>query len=182
LPIKTKKTYKQNLLKIKIMKKIILGLSLVIAFASCTKSPENQAQENVQEYITTKMDDPKSYESVSFGKLEKGKSSYQDEEKYKNLVLEYNDMDKRVSDAYDLALSMTHENTIKSATESYEKLASMRSSVLTETEQYLKKYKSVDIFKMKHSFRGKNKMGAIILDSCNVILDKNLKVKLVKQL
>lgn len=62
------------------MKKIILGLSLFVFFASCTKSSENQAQENVKKYITTKMDDPKSYESVSFGKLEKGKSSYQDEE------------------------------------------------------------------------------------------------------
>lgn len=164
------------------MKKIILGLSLVIAFASCTKSPENQAQENIKEYLTAKMDDPRSYESVSFGNLEKGKSSYQDEEEYTKLVLEYDDMNKRVTDAYDFAMSMTHENTIKSATESYNKLASMRSSVLTETDKYLKKYKSVDIFKMKHSFRGKNKMGALILDSCNVILDKNLKVKLVQQL
>ncbi|MFE3849423.1 hypothetical protein ACFX5D_15805 [Flavobacterium sp. LB3P45] len=162
------------------MKKIILGLSLVIAFTSCTKNSENQAQENIQEYIISKMDDPKSYESVSFGKLEKGKSSYQEEEKYKKLVSEYNDMDKRVSDAYDFAMSMTHENTIKSATESYEKLASMRSSVLTETEQYLKKYKSVNIFKMKHSFRGKNKMGALILDSCTVVLDKTLQVKLIR--
>jgi pyruvate/2-oxoacid:ferredoxin oxidoreductase beta subunit len=164
------------------MKKIILGLSLVIAFASCTKSPENQAQENVQEYITTKMDDPKSYESVTFGKLEKGKSSYQDEEKYKNLVLEYEDMDKRVSDAYDFAMSMTHEETIKRATKSYNSLASMRSSYLTQIEKYMKTYKPVDIFKIKHSYRGKNKMGALILDSCKVILDKDLKVKFVQQL
>jgi pyruvate/2-oxoacid:ferredoxin oxidoreductase beta subunit len=164
------------------MKKIILGLSLVIAFASCTKNPENQAQENVQEYITTKMDDPKSYESVTFGKLEKGKSSYKDEEKYKNLVLEYEDMDKRVSDAYDFAMSMTHEETIKGATKSYNSLASMRSSYLTQIEKYMKTYKPVDIFKIKHSYRGKNKMGALILDSCKVILDKDLKVKFVQQL
>ena len=164
------------------MKKIILGLLLAIAFTSCTKSPENQAQENIQEYITSKMDDPKSYESVKFGKLEKGKSSYQDEEKYKKLNLEYNDMDKRVSDAYDFAMSMTHEETIKSATKSYNSLASMRSSSLNQIERYIKTYKPVDIFKIKHSYRGKNKMGALILDSCNVILDKNLKVKFVQQL
>ncbi|MFV5701060.1 hypothetical protein ACM55F_04220 [Flavobacterium sp. XS2P12] len=162
------------------MKEIILGLSLAMVFASCTKNPENQAKENVEEYITTKMDDPKSYESVKFGKLEKGKSSYQDEEKYKKLVLEYNEIDKRVSDAYDLAMSMTHEETIKSATKSYNSLASMRSSYLTQIDRYMKTYKPVDIFKIKHSFRGKNKMGALILDSCNVILDKNLKVKLVQ--
>ncbi len=163
------------------MKKIILGL-LAITFFSCAKSPENQAQENIKKYITAQMDDPKSYESVSFGKLEKRKSSYQDEEKYKKIVLEYDDMDKRVNEAYDLAMSMTHENTFKSAMESYNRLASMRSFVLTETEQYLKKYKSVDVFQIKHSFRGKNKMGALILDSCNVILDENLKVKLIKPL
>jgi hypothetical protein len=63
------------------MKKIILGLLLTMAFTSCTKSPEDQAQENIQVYITSKMDDPKSYESVKFSKLEKGKSSYQDEVK-----------------------------------------------------------------------------------------------------
>jgi glycyl-tRNA synthetase alpha subunit len=164
------------------MNKIILGLSLVIAFASCTKSPENQAQENIQEYITTKMDDPKSYESVTFGKLEKGKSSYQDEEKYKNLVLEYEDMDKRVSDAYDFAMSMTHEETIKRATKSYNSLTSMRSLYLTQIEKYIKTYKPVDIFKIKHSYRGKNKMGALILDSCKVIMDKDLKVKFVQQM
>ena len=164
------------------MKKIILGLSLAITFFSCTKSQENQAQENIEKYITAQMDDPKSYESVSFGKLEKRKSSYQDEEKYKKLVLEYDDMDKRVNEAYDLAMSMNHENTFKSAMESYNKLESMRGSILTETEQYLKKYKSVDVFEIKHCFRGKNKIGALILDSCNVILDKNLKVKLIKPL
>ena len=153
----------------------------VSPFASCNKSTENQAQENIKEYITTKMDNPKSYESVSFGNLEKGKSSYQDEEEYKKLVLEYDYMNKRVTDAYYFGMPMTYENTIKSATESYNKLASML-TVLKEIDQYFKKYKSVDIFKIKHSFRCKNKMGVLILDSCNVILDKNLKVKLVKPL
>lgn len=162
------------------MKKIILFTALSLVLLSCSKSQEEQAQENAKEYLSKKLDDPKSYESVSFGNLEKGKSSYQDEEEYKKLVLEYEDMDKRVTDAYDFAMSMTHENTIKSATESYNKLASMRSSVLTETEQYLKKYKSVDIFKMKHSFRANNKIGALILDSCTVVFDKQLSVISVK--
>jgi hypothetical protein len=91
-------------------------------------------------------------------------------------------MDKRVSDAYDFAMSMNHEETIKSATKSYNSLASMRSSYLTQIERYMKTYKPVDVFKTKHSYRSKNKMGTLILDSCKVILDKNLKVKLVQPL
>ena len=160
--------------------KIFITASLLFVIGSCSESPELIAQKNIKEYIIKNLDDPKSYESVNFSKLEKGMSSYQDETKYKNLILEYNEMNKRVDEANDFAMSMTHENTIKSATESYEKLASMRSSILTETERYLKKYKPVDIFKMKHSYRFKNKMGTLTLDSCNVILDKNLSVKLIK--
>jgi len=162
------------------MKKIILGLAIILSLISCTKSPENKAKENAEKYITAKMDDPKSYESVSFGVLEKAKSSYQDEEKYKNLLLEYIDIDKKVTDAFDLTMSMTHENTIKSSTKIYENLLNIEKSVLNEIEQYKKDYKPVDIYKVQHSFRGKNKMGALILDSCKVVFDNNLDVKFVQ--
>jgi len=162
------------------MKRFIVLSFIGMSLFSCTKSPEDKAKENIEKFITSQMDAPRSYEPVSFGKLEEGKSIYQDEKKYKKLLLEYNEMSKRTDDAYNLAMSMTHENTIKSATKSYNSLSAMRSSVLNQIDKYIKTYKQIDIYKIKHSFRGKNKIGTLVLDSCTVILDKNLNVKFIK--
>ena len=76
------------------MKKLIL-LLLVLTFVSCTKNAENQAKENIEKYIMAKLDDPKSYESVSFGKLEKTKTTVKDDAKYKLLLLELDEIDKK---------------------------------------------------------------------------------------
>jgi len=162
------------------MKRIILILTIVTALVSCSKSQENQAKENVKKFITSKMDDPKSYESVSFGKLEKTKSSVNDDDKYFELVKEELHIDSLSTASYNDAMTFTHENTIKSATENYERLNKLLQDQIQVVKEYKRNYKPIDIYKIKHSYRGKNKMGALILDSCTVILDKELNVKFIR--
>jgi len=162
------------------MKKLILFLLVIFTIFSCTKSPENQAKENVEKYIKTKLDDPKSYESVSFGKFQRNKSTFKDDEKYKSLILEAEQMDKKVQNAYDFAMSMTHAETIKSATDSYKRLESMQSSNFETIKKFEKEYVPVDIYKIKHSYRAKNKMGGLVLDSCIAVLDTTLNVKYIQ--
>lgn len=162
------------------MKKIILGLTIAVSLVSCSKSPENQAKENIDKFITEKMDDPKSYESVSFGKLEKEKSSYRDDDKYKDLLLQYDDVDKKAQVANEQIETFTHENTIAMATQNYKNYLSLKDGVVMEIERFKKEFKPVDIYKIKHSYRGKNKMGALVLDSCTVVLDKELKVEFIQ--
>lgn len=162
------------------MKKIILFTALSLVLFSCSKSQEEQAQENVKEYLSKKLDDPKSYESVSFGKLEKGKSSYKDDLKYLKLVKEEIHTDSLAKALYEDVLTYTHENTIKAGMESYKKVSAILQSDIQSVIDFEKKYKPVDIFYMKHSFRANNKMGALILDSCTVVFDKQLSVINVK--
>ena len=65
-----KTTYFINFVIIKSMKKLIIILCFVSLFISCTKTPEQKFQNLIKEYLTTVLNDPKSYESVSFGTLD----------------------------------------------------------------------------------------------------------------
>ena len=161
------------------MKKLIL-LLLVLTFVSCTKNAENQAKENIEKYIMAKLDDPKSYESVSFGKLEKTKTTVKDDAKYKLLLLELDEIDKKTQSAFDLAMSMTHAETIRAATESFNRLDAMGKSTIAEIKKFENKYKPIDIYKIKHTYKAKNKMGALVLDSCIVVLDTVMNVSSVQ--
>jgi hypothetical protein len=162
------------------MKKAITFLVLSLLLFSCTKSPQKIAQENIKMYLSNKLDDPKSYEAVHFGTLEKGKSSYKNDPKYLALIKDEIHLDSIATQSFEFAMSMTHDNTFKSATESYKKIQAILNVKMEEVKEFEKKYKPVDIFLMKHSFRTKNKMGALVLDSCTVILDKNLLVQNIK--
>ena len=156
-------------------------MSLLMACASCSKSSENQAQENIQEFITKKMDDPKSYESVNFGKLDSLFSPFEDSKEGITLKLEDENLSKRLdelSNQIDVAKSIPELQKIQ---EEDNIITARRSKLVDIILEKSLKYKGEFVgFKIKHSFRGKNKMGALILDSCTVVLDKNLKVKLVK--
>lgn len=156
----------------------ILGLSLLSI--SCSKTLEQQAQENIKVYLSKKLDDPRSYEAVSFGKLEKDRSSYKDDPKYLKLIKEELKTDSIANVSYQQAMTFTHKNTITSAIKTYKQVSVIRDVEIKDIKKFKKNYKPVDRFTIKHSFRAKNKMGALILDSCTVILDKQLSVTDIK--
>ena len=163
------------------MKKIILSLTVLTTMISCNKNAENQVKENVEKYMVSKMDDPKSYESVSFGKLDSLFSPFGESEEGMKLKLEDDNLSARqteLSDRIDVTESIAELNKIQ---EESNKITERRNQVISEMIDKTLKYKGAFIgFKIKHSYRGKNRMGALILDTCTVVLDKNLEVKNIK--
>ena len=77
------------------MKKTILGLTVLMAVVSCKKNPENQVKDNVEKFMTEKMDDPKSYESVKFGKLDSLFSPFDETKEGVKLKQEEDSLSKR---------------------------------------------------------------------------------------
>lgn len=162
------------------MKRIITIIGLTLLVVSCSKTPQQQAEENIKEYLLKKLDDPNSYQTVSFGKLEKDKSSYKDDPKYLKLIKEELKTDSIANVSYQQAMTFKHKNTIKAATETYKQVSKIRDIETKDIKEFEKDYKPVDRFILKHSFRTKNKIGALILDSCTLILDKQLSVINIK--
>ena len=56
----------------------------------------------------------------------------------------------------------------------------MGKSTIAEIKKFENKYKPIDIYKIKHTYRAKNKMGALVLDSCIVVLDTVMNVSSVQ--
>ncbi len=163
------------------MKKTILGLTVLMAVVSCKKNPENQVKDNVEKFMTEKMDDPKSYESVKFGKLDSLFSPFDETKEGVKLKQEEDSLSKReteLDERIDVTESIPELTKIQ---EESKAITARRSQIVDLMLEKSLKYKGNFIgFKTKHSFRGKNKMGALVLDSCTVIFDKNLEVKSIE--
>ena len=88
------------------MKKLFT-LSISLLLFSCTQSPEKKAEENIKVFITSKMDDPKSYEADSFGKLEPYKEELKDNPEFINLYTEFDKRSRLETEAYAQTLNNT---------------------------------------------------------------------------
>ena len=163
------------------MKKLILFLLVIFTIFSCTKSPENQAKENVEKYIKTKLDDPKSYESVNFGKIDSMFSSFDESKEGIELKLKENKLSERskeLSNRIDITESIPELNKI---IEENKELTQKRKDLIDTIFNKSIKYKGAFCgYKIKHSYRAKNKMGGLVLDSCIVVLDPIMNVKLIQ--
>lgn len=163
------------------MKKIILSCTVLLTLLSCSKSPEAQAEENIKNYITQKLDDPKSYESVSFGKLDNYTAELKDDPEFIKLYTEFDKASKLEVDAYAQTLENTdNERIVQLSSEIYKSRQDSAKIALDAVQKYKANYKPGEMFKMSHKFRAKNKMGALVLDSCQAILNKDLSVDYLK--
>ena len=161
------------------MKKIILGLVLSIVLFSCSKSPEDQAKNNISEYLKKNMDDPSSYESVEFGKLDTLHKSF--DESSEGIVLREKDAklslrDQELSnklDSPDLTMA-----DIKSIQKENNQITKDRLAINDLQAKKALTYKgAINGFSMSHKFRGKNKLGAKILNEINFLLDTKFVVQ-----
>lgn len=155
------------------MKKIILLLVLSVALFSCSKSPEEQAKSNISEYLKKNMDDPSSYESVEFGKLDTLHKSFDESteglvlrEKDAKLSLRVQELSNKL-DSPDLTLK-----EVKSIQKENEQITRDRLAINDVMAKKTLTYKGdVNGYSMVHKFRGKNKLGAKILNETNFLLD-----------
>lgn len=160
------------------MKKIILVLALSIVLFSCSKSLEEQAKSNISEYLKKNMDDPSSYESVQFGKLDTLHTSF--DESKEGLELRNKDakLELKISELSDkLDLPDLTMDDIKSIQKENGEITKKRLAINDIMTSKTLTYKgAVNGYSMTHKFRGKNKLGAKILDEISFLLDTKLAV------
>lgn len=161
------------------MKKIILAMALTSVLFSCSKSPENQAQSNISEYLKANMDDPSSYESVEFEKLDTLHTSFNESKKGMQLIADESRLALGMTkldiklDNDDLSMSDI-ENIKKESSEITKKRIAINDTRTSETIKYKG---AISGYSMVHKFRGKNKLGAKILDEIRFLLDTKLVVQ-----
>lgn len=158
------------------MKKIVLALSASIILFSCSKSLEKQAESNITEYLKTNMDDPSSYESVEFGKLDTLHTSFSETAEGIKLNTE-DDKLKQQSDNLSNRLDLPNltMSDLKSIESENEKITKRRKEINSILMDKVLTYKGeVNGYSMSHKFRGKNKLGAIILNDVRFNFDKKM--------
>lgn len=163
------------------MKKLLIVLFSIFILISCSKSPEKQAKENVEKYIKAKLDDPKSYESVNFGKLDSTFSLFDESKEGIELQQQDEKYSQRMSELsaeIDIADNISELDKIIEETKIIsQKRKDLTDTIFSRSIAYSGKFCG---YKIKHSFRAKNKMGALVLDSCIVELDTLMNVKLIR--
>lgn len=120
---------------------------------SCQKTKEGKAKELITQYLKKKLDDPSSYSSIEFGKLDS--ISNFNEENYANSVSIQNAMLSIVAMDSELAiLDPTNKPEFLKAKVDYQKQ-------LLKDQQEMEEDKRGWHFEMLHSFRAKNKLGVL---------------------
>jgi hypothetical protein len=138
------------------MRYIIIITSLLILLA-CNKSPENKAQTTVKSYLDTVLNNPKTYESMSWSKVD---SAYEDGIK-NPLYRQYLDSSIQILNA---PIESSMEYVMKSR-EYRHKADSI--SQTTWKEKWLG-------YQVTHKFRASNKMGAVTIFQERFILSPGL--------
>lgn len=132
------------------MKKVLVIAMMALVMVSCSKSPEQIAQQLIKKTFTEIMDDPSSYEVVGFGSLDSTFTTLEDNIEY-----------------------MTAYNAYQNHRENYEfdeARVELRKA-LDIQESFKSEFKG---WKMSHSFRCKNAFGAVVLNEVDIYFNKEL--------
>lgn len=167
------------------MNKIILLLTLAVV--SCSPSKEDLAKEKIESHLLSKMNDAKSYEFVSIDSLQ----SYT---KFDSLVKEIEFSEKMIISMKELVDSnesfINTMNRIDNSSDYVKSLHEISDNTNKDIKGLLSKieHSKVEIkneslkkeiieYRTNINFRGKNALGALMLNSAYVRLDKDMKVK-----
>ncbi len=166
------------------MNRIILLLTLAVI--SCSPSKEDLAKEKIEAYLLSKMNDAKSYEFVSIDSLQ----SYS---KFDSLVKEIEFSEKMIISMKELVDSNeSFINTMNRIDNSSDYVKSLHEisdntnkdikGLLSKIEHFKVELKNENLkkeiieYRTNINFRGKNALGALMLNSAYVRLDKDMKV------
>ena len=156
------------------MKNLILLIFVGVCF-SCTPSPEKKAQELIKTNLSKTMQDWNSYEAVEFGKLDSTFTTFQDDKKWKGYYL-YQQLFEGKSDRLH-KLADSEENPKKKI-----QILDSALNALSVSERYLdslhafqKNFKGeFNGWKMIHTYRGNNSLGAKIIAKTVFYFDKDI--------
>jgi len=161
------------------MKKLLFLIPFFVL--SCSNSPESKAKDNVKKFMLSKLDDPKSYESVSFGKIDSVFSPFNESKEGIELQHKEDELSERVMQLSDKIEKTESISELDKIIEENKELSKQRTAISDTILNKSTSYKGNFCgYKIKHSYRAKNKMGALVLDSCIIELDKESNVKFIK--
>lgn len=155
---------------------ILISILLTVGCAS----PEKKAQKLIKDNLITNMNDPKSYESVSFESLD---SSFTDIETdpQMNALFEksqYFLREAKEKEAEYESIYVYDQQTISEKRKISDEWGAALDSAnyySDEMKEYHRNFKSVfNGWKMSHTFRGKNSFGATIKNTSVFYFDKDL--------
>ena len=166
------------------MNRIILLLTLAVI--SCSPSKEDLAKEKIEAHLLSKMNDAKSYEFVSIDSLQ----SYT---KFDSLVKEIEFSEKVIISMKDLVESdkslINTMSSLDKESDFVKDMLNFSDSTNKHINEYLSKIEHIKVelkneslkkeiieYRTNIQFRGKNAMGALVLNSAYVRLNKDMKV------
>ena len=160
------------------MKKITILIVAVTLLVSCS-NPEKKAQKLIEKELQTSLNDPKSYESVNFGSLDSVFTSPSRDIDYIGYKSKYD----VYTNAYEEQMAKVKLYSGLSIYYDETKFALEMAQIYLDTVEVVSA-KMIEIstnfvyefdgWKMKHTFRGKNAFGAVIVSSMMFYFDKEL--------
>lgn len=162
------------------MKKLITALILTTALAGCIRSKQQKAEALVKKYLDSSLNDPHSYESVKFGKLDTFNTRLQDNYNYKITIK----LIAQIQDEFDeWKLKNPDFDGISDLGDSRAKyLIKMNDFYSNQSIAEMKVRDSISMaFKpsfggwaIDHTYRAKNGFGALGLQTDTFVLDSGL--------
>lgn len=164
------------------MKNVLLVACSALMICACsTNTPEKKAQTLIKEHLKATMNDPKSYESVSFGTLDSVFTNVTDEEVYIQHYAEIDRLNKGTDDlsyeATRLRIGGSASDLQEASVKTNEALALLDSAKvhIDAVGKYIDEYTPrFNGWSMVHTCRGNNKLGALVLSTNRFYLDKDL--------
>jgi len=149
------------------MKKLFVIFSIVLFISACSKqkTKEGLAKLNIKSYIDSTLNDPKSYESISFGNLDTLYNTVYTDSAYLRLEIISTDIEIENSNLLikDYDKWNAHKPIYQKTIDSIKKLEDIAMS----------NYKPRFIgYQMTHKLRAKNALGALMLQEWRFKFDK----------
>lgn len=161
------------------MKKIIILFISAFLLLSCSSSPHKIMEKKVTKLVKDNIDDPKSYESVSFSKIDTIWTNFDDSPQGKDIAEKYHDATFNLhnNELYlndDEAKKIYPNAIFADSIVYYQHLSdSLKPIYDKQLSDFIEEPK---LFYIKHIFRANNKFGALIKDDITVYFDKDLNI------
>lgn len=158
------------------MKKILFLLTISISFFSCVLNDQQKAEKAVKDYLKTNLNNPKSYESVDFGKLVRNYVQFEETDESLSCLAKMKQLDDKIQLEKETYDKLQIDNIVWNSKKSKHGLTESNLRQKNNNEEYEKakiqynKKKSCYVKKQKgwaisHTFRGQNVYGAIITET-----------------
>ena len=160
------------------MKKVLLFLLIAFSLGLASCSKQSKAESSVKGFLKNNLDDAKSYESISFSNIDTAWTTFDLSERGQKLsdALEVTQTDVDHS-KMDIEADKVYSLSTKKDEDSLSIRLSRYNSAKIEYDKEAGVYpKTQRGWIIDHSFRAKNKIGALILSKKRFVLDNDFKV------